>query len=610
MSEAEKVLLHKYPAAPPRQLPAIPFTATSRDATMRLLNVQTRQLKEFFDDSIPNYAILSHTWGEDEVTFQNIHKPEAKHKAGYLKIDYTCREALKDKIEWAWIDTCCIDKASSSELSEAINSMYRWYAQARICYAYLVDVDASCPELDENGQIFPTSERKRWHAMFLQSRWFTRGWTLQELLAPRQLHFFNRGWGYLGSKESLRRLISRKTMIGCAVLCDIRTPQTASVAQRMSWVSNRTTSRVEDMAYCLLGIFGINMPLLYGEGQRSFIRLQEEIIKNSVDQSIFAWDYPNELDMIPSIISLLAPHPKYFSKAHRIVKAGAEKPSESFPISKNTLQIRVHVEPIGKGSGFLAVLGCRDEDDFEDLLAVPIFKHEGHYIPSNVGGRHLQRVDRDKLTGQRETILITRIYPLLANAQYYEASRSSPRLSVAIRLSSNLNRMPDFEVVDTQPSILWSPSGSLMRDDIIYGSYTFAAILLRDADGTSFAVVLYFGQALDELRGGALIKPWSQKDANLWQRGLLVKDKMVEWVQRKGILGDVYHNLGDLDLKDFSTECQLQLSSGRKVFVRVEPTNIVTWEEPTVLVYICSGSDRPYAPPIGPVKDGESATPL
>ena len=224
---------------------------------MRLLNTKTVQLEEFNEADCPRYAILSHTWGNGEVTFQELQQEKTPaQKAGYEKIVKTCREALARGLNYAWVDTCCIDKSSSAELSEVINSMFRWYAKAEVCFAYLSDI--------RTGASF----RK-----LVESRWFTRGWTLQELIAPPMLLFFDNNWQLIGNRSAFRFLIASSTGIGADFLRDDMTDihhrlGFASVAQRMSWAAKRNTTRVEDLAYCLLGIFDINMPLLYGEGNR------------------------------------------------------------------------------------------------------------------------------------------------------------------------------------------------------------------------------------------------------------------------------------------------------------------------------------------------------
>jgi hypothetical protein len=235
---------------------------------MRLLNAQTKQFEEFFDKT-PPYAILSHTWGSNELTFKQM------EQSGYIpsrKIDGCCEQALKDDLMYVWVDTCCIDKSSSAELSEAINSMYAWYGASKMCYAYLSDVPHGI-------------EIEKEDSAFSKSRWFTRGWTLQELIAPKRVAFYDESWKPIGRKsaskedEHFTKLLSRVTRINFQVLKDQSSLGDFSVAQRISWAACRTTTRAEDVAYSLLGLFGVNMPLLYGEGVRAFVRLQEEILK-------------------------------------------------------------------------------------------------------------------------------------------------------------------------------------------------------------------------------------------------------------------------------------------------------------------------------------------
>ncbi|KAM6509848.1 hypothetical protein FALCPG4_017488 [Fusarium falciforme] len=267
---------------------------------MRLINVRTMELEEFHGDQVPRYAILSHTWGQGEVTFQDWKDLNlASQKAGFAKILGACRQASEDSLEYLWVDTNCIDKTSSAELSEAINSMFAWYRDAVVCYAFLIDV----PTIPASGLV-------RYEA-YCQSRWFTRGWTLQELLAPRDLIFFDQNWHQIGNRSgSLGERIAAITQIEVPFITDQSTLSHASVAQKMSWLSRRATTRVEDMAYCMLGIFGINMPLLYGEGTKAFLRLQEEIVKISTDHTIFCWNW---VESVPgSWTSMLAPTPAAF----------------------------------------------------------------------------------------------------------------------------------------------------------------------------------------------------------------------------------------------------------------------------------------------------------
>ncbi|KAK3492187.1 heterokaryon incompatibility protein-domain-containing protein, partial [Neurospora hispaniola] len=248
--------------------------------TMRLINTETLELHEFFESQAPTYAILSHTWDKDEITLQEMlsMSPSTMVKAGYKKIQDTCKMAQSRGQQWVWIDTCCIDKSSSAELTESINSMYRWYQNAHECYAYLVDFAPGSLPQDE----------------LEKCRWFTRGFTLQELIAPKTVVFFDRDWNVVGEKgdKNILEIIARFTGISEDLLSGFRPVDDYAIAERMLWASSRETTRPEDKAYCLLGIFEVNMPLIYGEGDNAFRRLQEEIIKRSNDLSIFAWGTP------------------------------------------------------------------------------------------------------------------------------------------------------------------------------------------------------------------------------------------------------------------------------------------------------------------------------
>jgi hypothetical protein len=271
---------------------------------MRLIHTRTLELREFFDDNVPKYAILTHTWGNEEVGFQewNAWEPSLTTKAGYHKIRGACNQALRGGLQWIWVDTNCIDKSSSAELSEAINSMYTWYRNSEICYAFLSDVP-DVPDLSP-AEHDPLSN-------FRKSRWFTRGWTLQELIAPPKLIFYSKSWTEIGERStSLSKTIAKATGIDELYLTGERHIGLVSAGQKMSWLSRRRTSRLEDMAYCMLGIFDVNMPLLYGEGAKAFIRLQEEIVKISDDHTIFCWNWDSSVP--DTWASMLAPSPKTF----------------------------------------------------------------------------------------------------------------------------------------------------------------------------------------------------------------------------------------------------------------------------------------------------------
>lgn len=289
---------------------------------MRLLRTDRLEITEFVYDQVPTYAILSHTWGEGEVSLQDIQEGRASSKAAFSKVSQCCTRAKADGFDYVWIDTCCIDKTSSAELSEAINSMYLWYFKAEICYAYLADVQSE--------------------STLGESRWFTRGWTLQELIAPSRVHFVNRHWKDLGTKESLQQVLSNRTGIPVAIVSGRDDLETASLAQRMSWAADRRTTRVEDRAYCLMGLFSINMPLIYGEGERAFIRLQEEIIRVSDDHSLFAWRGPDTRG------GLLATSPAAFAGSHNIVRfSPLATPNGTITVSGSGIHLELRF--IGRG---------------------------------------------------------------------------------------------------------------------------------------------------------------------------------------------------------------------------------------------------------------------
>ncbi|KAI6004840.1 heterokaryon incompatibility protein-domain-containing protein [Pisolithus albus] len=230
---------------------------------MRLLDVevvlngdkgiqQTRYKLEVMkerDDTTTGYAIVSHRWGAEVnhkemiglMKMEEEEREEVKQRDGYQKIIKSCEQAAMDGYKWLWIDTCCIDKRSSAELSEAINSMYRWYRNSQVCYAYLNDVGESTFPAKKDDDKFP--QCSGW------PEWFTRGWTLQELLAPKEVEFFNKGWEPIGNKRCLAPTLHVITGIPCEVLMSGMEGKSLTVAEILSWAANRKTARVEDQAY-------------------------------------------------------------------------------------------------------------------------------------------------------------------------------------------------------------------------------------------------------------------------------------------------------------------------------------------------------------------------
>ncbi|KAF7531902.1 hypothetical protein G7054_g8446 [Neopestalotiopsis clavispora] len=361
---------------------------------MRLIDTKTHLLLEPWKAAGKEYAILSHTWGDQEVIFQEWEQlypsgaikgqcPHVRHqgidqKAGYFKVMKACEQAQRDGFRYLWCDTMCINKESSAELSEAINSMLlnsKWYRDAKVCYVYLSDVTFHNNKFRNiGGPSFCTpnhsnvsgwfkqvtarglhSDVNEMKSRFMASRWWTRGWTLQELLAPKKVAFFMQDWGLLGHKSDLADLISASTRIHWNALEDPDTIRNFSIAQRMSWAAERQTTVVEDMAYCLLGIFDINMPMLYGQGEGAFQKLQHEIIKTSGDQSIFAWA---AVSGDPTgRTGALAKSPRFFRGCGSIVRDSLSK-EEPYSLTNIGFKLRVSMIKNDSEAMFFIGLGC------------------------------------------------------------------------------------------------------------------------------------------------------------------------------------------------------------------------------------------------------------
>jgi len=268
---------------------------------MRLINTKSLELQLFDACRAPDYVILSHRWGDEEILFEDItigglSNPNlpARKKQGFSKVDGACALADRDGYDWIWIDSCCINKSSSAELQESINSMWNYYKDSNICYVYMMDVADS-----EAG----------WDRRFQTSLWFTRAWTLQELIAPAHVEFYARDWSPIGTKLERYKEIADITKVNPDLLVQAETVDGFNAAEKFSWAAHRDVTREEDKAYSLLGLFNVNMPLLYGEGgERAFIRLQEEIYKTVTDHTLFLFSYSQYQDSQP----LLADSPTRF----------------------------------------------------------------------------------------------------------------------------------------------------------------------------------------------------------------------------------------------------------------------------------------------------------
>ena len=301
--------------------------------SIRLLNTDTLELEEFFDSNTPPYAILSHTWGNEEISFIEMQNNDvaigSKVKVGFKKIKSFCALAKTHDLKYGWADTCCIDKRNSAELSEAINSMYRYYYNAAECLVYLQDVPAKVE--GSIGQVQQLGAIK-------SSRWFERGWTLQELIAPKTRYFFAGDWSPIEDWANLNSIVAEVTGIDEQVVGNRDMLSDFCVAQRMCWASRRETTRSEDIAYSLMGVFNVNMPILYGEGaSKAFRRLQMEIMQTSFDQTIFAWhaDYESS--------GLLATSPADFCNTPQL---GLWHPSNLSPFVMTNVGLSVRLNMV------------------------------------------------------------------------------------------------------------------------------------------------------------------------------------------------------------------------------------------------------------------------
>ena len=318
---------------------------------MRLINTKTYLIEKFDDPSdapSSGYAILSHTWTlkpHKELELEDIRTAGTDRAKADLvqrnpKTQETCKLAQTSALSHAWIDTICIDQNSSSDKSEAINAMYRYYQNAKICFTHLFDVDGHGITLtDPNPNQPDTDDMEAVRKEFTDARWFSRGWTLQELLAPPQLWFYDKNWNLLGSRDELCNTIASITRIEPAVLQDAQQMWDCSIAKRMSWAAGRKTRRPEDKAYSLLGIFGVNMPMIYGEGDRAFIRLQEEIIKISDDHSLFTWSTSEDRNNS----ALLARSPDSFKGCTNITRELLRTGDYPYSVNNRGISMRLNL---------------------------------------------------------------------------------------------------------------------------------------------------------------------------------------------------------------------------------------------------------------------------
>lgn len=421
---------------------------------MRLINTTTLELEDFTLREIPQYAILSHTWGQDEVTFQDMNGKDLPRyfKQGYVKIVETCRLASEHDLKYAWIDTCCIDKTSSAELTEAINSMFHYYGQSTVCIAHLADLEAGTNNISS-------------------CRWFTRGWTLQELLTPTIVEFYNQEWEYIGSKTDHMEAIAKATNIGYGVLKDPSRIREYPLATRLSWSSRRQTTRPEDIAYCLLGIFDVNMPLIYGEGEKAFERLVWEVVRQENDLTILAWMPPQTNVHAGSGTAihgmhLLPQHPSVFHQSDDISQLPGHFPELTITnrglrvspdVALRTLS-RTHHQP-GQFVGICVGSELRGAPLASKRVYLPLRK-----IGPGLFCRHnqLRLTTTESSTIERSLIENTiNYYIVIYNIEKSRSSFSSYRKNALFIPKSH-----DFDLIDAVPERLWDPEDrAFLRPD-------------------------------------------------------------------------------------------------------------------------------------------------
>ena len=435
---------------------------------MWLINTQTLELEEKGANP-PPYAILSHTWEDEEVLFRDMASGASsatKSKKGYAKIVETCKLASEDELGYAWVDTCCIDKSSSAELSEAINSMFQWYRNSNVCYVYLSDL--------------PADRELAWELE--KCRWFTRGWTLQELIAPRWLTFYDSSWKYRATKESQKSLISKITRIDEEYLKPGSSSylEDASVARKMSWAANRETTRVEDLAYCLLGLFGINMPLLYGEGSQAFIRLQEVIIQKTNDLSLAAWS-----SSIPGgelYSGILASSIQAFRSCGNLTGDRLAEFSVTNRGIRITKQLLANTDPPHYG----LYLGYEEGLDSSILYLVLQKTRDGDFVRDNgiSGGIRRERCPIDVQNLGEQTIYLRR-------TSGFSIRQLDHDLTTLRRGGLQITWEEDLVIVAAEPQELWDSAHRVLLEGLRPALFVFrhvsppydsvAIIIIRDA---------------------------------------------------------------------------------------------------------------------------------
>jgi hypothetical protein len=369
---------------------------------MRLINVKTKQLRELSKEEKgpEKYAILSHTSGrsETEVSVEDLTNFESKTeeakakvqgKEGWWKIFKACQKAISDGHEWLWADSCCIDRSIPEEWSNSVKSMFDLYKEAAVCYAFLEDVAKFTDDTK------PKSSYRFNEDHFKRSEWFTQLWTLQALIVPRKVKFFDKRFSSIGTRRTLRSVISDATGIDEHVLKGTKSLNDVSVATRISWAAIRPTAKEKDMIYCLMGILGVMINVDAGhDADQAFFELQRKVRDTVHDQSLFAWQPPaaqkltksNPLKGVKRVkdgLSLFAKSPMYFEGSAGIFTKKHNPSPKKVDVGGARASIRIEPMPYIEGF-YLGILGCAYEKKSGELgprLAIVLEKvGEDKYI--------------------------------------------------------------------------------------------------------------------------------------------------------------------------------------------------------------------------------------
>lgn len=474
---------------------------------MRLINCETGKLEWFFVSQTvkpPPYAILSHTWdGDTEVTYQDyvdfLAGQGKQPQKNWTKVEKSIVVTLnsKERLKYIWIDTCCIDKSNTSELSEAINSMFKWYARAEVCYAQIADFESEfvptnempgygsnnswalghqsyeMPLVPANPQLTETARDR-----LRGCRWFTRGWTLQELIAPPTVEFFDGNWIHFGNRNELGDLLTSVTRIDKRIF---ESPGTThqerdimsilskmTIAKKMSWAQNRQTAKTEDIAYSLLGIFGVNMAMTYGEENKAFIRLQKEILAQYNDLSIFAWtaNPTGNYGIVPEFRGILAHSPAEFANAGSFEPSRNAIANPDFTLTNNGLKISAQVRNIPSSKYLFLSLNCYD-------------KSGGQH---NIQGITLQLIGFNKYKRTNPSCLAIELnsWPLQPKKEFFISSDDTDADTEHLDRSENqsfmfdLKRLEYYEKMRVSHDMAWDDSTAMFNT---HGLSTFNACI-------------------------------------------------------------------------------------------------------------------------------------